>query len=102
LTQRVEDDTSVDDLVDDSVDDNDIIELTEQLVEFDEPEPITGASTGNKDSISEAQMRSVLEKIIEEKYGDRMDDLFSDIIHKLVEKEMEKIKISLLNALEEK
>jgi len=84
------------------VDDNDIIELTEQLVDVDEFDPNTGASIGNEDHISEAQIRSVLEKIIEEKYAHRMDELFSDTIHKVVEKEMEKIKNSLLKALTEK
>ncbi len=93
LTQIVVENKSLDD---------DIIELTEPLVDVDESDPITGGSTGNEDHISEAQIRSVLEKIIEEKYGHRMDELFSDIIYKVVEKEMEKIKNSLFSALAEK
>ena len=93
LTQIVDENKSLDD---------DIIELTEPLVGVDESDPITGASTGNENHICEAQIRSVLEKIIEEKYGHRMDELFSDIIHKVVEKEMQSIKKSLLNALAKK
>ena len=84
------------------VDDNGIIELTEQLVQVDESDPISGTSIENEDLISQIQIRSVLEKIIEEKYGHRMEELFSDIIHKVVEKEMEKIKNSLFSALAEK
>ena len=93
LTQIVDEDKSLDE---------DIIELTEPLVNVDETDPIIGVSTGNEDHISEAQIQSVLEKIIEEKYAHRMDELFSDTIHKVVEKEMEKIKNSLLKALAEK
>ena len=84
------------------VDEYDIIELTEQLVDVDESALITGAPTGNEDHISEAQIRSVLEKIIKEEYGHRLDSLFSDIIEKVVKKEMKIIKNSLLKALTEK
>jgi hypothetical protein len=93
LTQIVDENKSFDD---------DIIELTEPLVDVEESGPVTGISAGNEDHISDAQISSVLEKIIEEKYGHRMDALFSDIIRKVVEKEMEIIKKSLLNALAEK
>ena len=108
LTQIVDEDKSSDEdiieltepLVDeDNSFDEDIIELAEPLVNVDETDPIIGVSTGNEDHISEAQIQSVLEKIIEEKYAHRMDELFSDTIHKVVEKEMEKIKNTLLQAL---
>lgn len=91
LTQMVDESKPLDD---------DIIELTEPIVDVDVSAPIAESSTGNKDS--DVQVRRVLEEIIEEKYAHRMDALFSDIIHELVEKEMKIIKNSLLNALAEK
>ena len=89
-------------VVEDKSFDEDMIDLVKPIVDVDETDPLIGVSTGNEDHISEAQIQSVLEKIIEEKYAHRMDELFSDTIHKVVEKEMEKIKNSLLKALTEK
>ena len=86
-------------VVEDKSFDEDMIDLVKPIVDVDETDPIIGVSTGNEDHISEAQIQSVLEKIIEEKYAHRMDELFSDTIHKVVEKEMEKIKNTLLQAL---
>ncbi len=92
LTQVVDDDALLDD----------VIELTDPLTEDvpdGSPQEIMDQDGA---AFSEAAIRSVLEKIIDEKYGHRMEALFSEMIYKAVEKEMERIKKSFLSALAEK
>ena len=93
LTQIVDDDALLDD----------VIELTDPVTD-DVPEDSPQEESMDQGSadFSEAAMRSVLEKIIDEKYGHRMEALFSEMIYKAVEKEMERIKKSFLSALAEK
>ncbi len=90
LTQIVDDDALLDD----------VIELTDPVTEdVHSPQEIMDQSGAD---FSEEAIRSVLEKIIDEKYGHRMEALFSEMIYKAVEKEMERFKKSFLSALEEK
>jgi len=92
LTQIVDDDAFLDD----------VIELTDPVTD-DVPDgsPQEIMDQGST-ALSEEAIRSVLEKIIDEKYGHRMEALFSEMIYKAVEKEMERIKKSFLSALAEK
>ena len=93
LTQIVDDDPLLDD----------VIELTDPVIEDDvsaeSPKEMTPEAGID---VSEDTVRRVLEKIIDEKYGHRMEALFSEMIYKAVEKEMERIKKSFLAVLAEK
>lgn len=89
--------------------DEDIIELTEPVYEdeFSEEEDIVelvdvveeSVADDVLESISEARIQDLFEKMINEKYGSRMDDLLLTVMEKVVEKEVTSLKKILIKAL---